>query len=140
MFFVAWLGGRRRQSAQEGASLQGGQEHSRQSLAGEAGRGPTASGLVGQPGEALVAPGSQVERGARCDRLVAARGAAWRPPHRDGTEGDALLGGAVSRAGPLSEACDEVPLEAVEKHARIVQSWLGVQRARGGQAETAKAL
>ena len=47
--FFDWLGGSRRQGAQEGASLQGGQEHSRQSLASEAGRDPTASGLVGQP-------------------------------------------------------------------------------------------
>ena len=76
-----------------------------------------------------MAPGSQVERGARCDRLVAARGAAWRPPHRDGTEGDALLGGLRrSAARGRREACAHI------------QSWLDVQRARGGQAETAKAL
>ena len=48
--------------------------------------------------------------------------------------------GGRNRAGLLSEACDEMPLEAVEKHARTVQSWLDVQRARGGQAENAKAF
>ena len=54
---------------------------------------------------------------------------------------DAVCGGARwGWAKPVLRPSEDTPLEAVEKHARTIQSWLDVQRARGGLEETAKAF